>query len=289
MKKLLCTVLMAGFMAVDSASAQSASVPAVTLENGMVIPQIGCGVWELSGEEAYSSVSKAIKLGYRLIDTAQLYQNEKETYQAVVDSGIDRDEFFITTKLWPRYTSEKDIRKAIDSSLKNLGGRIDLLLIHWTFRADETAYKIMEEYVKEGSIRAIGLSNYTGADLERIIKIATIRPQVNQIELHPYNPRTLDIEDNQKYGIRVEAWSPLGAGRLKLLEDATIQKIGQKYGKSAAQVVLRWDLQKGVITIPRSTKERHLRENIEINDFQLSDEDMAMIDALHTEKGTQLW
>jgi len=288
MKKLLFTTLLAGFMTMDLSLAAD-QVATVKLENGMTVPQLGCGVWELSETEAYDSVSMAIKHGYRLIDTAQYYKNEKATYNAVRDSGIDRDEFFITTKLWPRYATEQDIRMAIDTSLENLGGRIDLMLIHWPYSHDELAWKVMEDYVKKGSIRAIGLSNYTGEKLSHILKIATIKPVVNQIELHPYNPRTNDIKENLDNGITVEAWSPLGAGRLHLLADETIIEIAKKYHKSAAQIILRWDIQKGVITIPRSTKENHLKENIDIFDFSLSKEDMEKIDALAEVKGRALW
>lgn len=279
--------VMAAFSAALSGAVAAQPVPQLTLHDGLTVPQLGCGVWELDGREAYASVSAAIKLGYRLIDTAQYYQNEAETYQAVLDSGIPRSEFFITSKLNPHYSSEQEIRKALDLSLQNMGGTIDLMLIHWPFGADELAWKIMEEYVRAGKFKAIGLSNYHPDALRRMLKIATIKPQVNQIEFHPYNSKLDELVQNQELGVTVEAWSPLGAGRQKVMADPVIERIAKAHGKSTAQIILRWDIQHGVITIPRSRNPRHLQENIEVGDFELSEQEMRDIDALN--KNAALW
>ena len=269
-------------------AAQAASVPYIDLSDGSRIPQLGCGVWELSGPEAYKSVSESIKLGYRLIDTAQYYRNEKETYQAVLDSGIDRSEFYITTKLNPSNgSSERSIREALDRSLENLGGKIDLVLIHWPFSNDEKAWKIMEEYVEKGKFTSIGVSNYNPDALRRILKIAKIKPVVNQVECHPYNSKYPQVAEYEKEGVKVEAWSPLGAGRQGLLSDPVLNEIGKAHGKSAAQVILRWDLQRGLITIPRSRNSAHIKENISVTDFELSEEEMKRIDAINRDDA--LW
>lgn len=290
MKLRLFFPLLAGISlsASVSVAAVESEVPYLTLADGSKIPQLGCGVWELDGHEAYKSVTEAIKLGYRLIDTAQYYRNESETYQAVVDSGIPREEFYITTKLNPaRGSSEKDIREALDGSLKNLGGKIDLVLIHWPFSNDEMAWRIMEEYVQAGKFTSIGVSNYSPEALKRIQTIARIKPVLNQVELHPYNSKYPAVAEYEKEGVKVEAWSPLGAGRQGLLKDRVIVDIAKKHGKSAAQVILRWDLQRGIITIPRSKNPAHLKENISVMDFQLSDEEMRQIDALNCDDA--LW
>ncbi len=282
--------LLAGISLGASVSATSIEkdMPYLTLSDGSRIPQLGCGVWELNGQEAYKSVTESIKLGYRLIDTAQYYRNERETYQAVLDSGIPREEFYITTKLNPSNgSSEKNIRDSLDRSLKNLGGKIDLVLIHWPFSNDEMAWRIMEEYVQEGKFKSIGLSNYSPEALRRILKIAKIKPVLNQVELHPYNSKYPTVVEYEKEGVKVEAWSPLGAGRQGLLRDPVIADIAKAHGKSSAQVILRWDLQRGIITIPRSKNPAHIKENISIMDFHLSDEEMKQIDALNRDDA--LW
>ncbi len=263
-------------------------IPELKLSDGTSIPQLGCGVWELSGEEAYHSVSESIKLGYRLIDTAQYYRNEKETYQAVLDSGIDRKNFYITTKLNPSLASnERAIREALDRSLENLGGKIDLMLIHWPFSNDEMAWKIMEEYVKRGKFVSIGLSNYSPADVQRILKIASVKPVLNQVEIHPYNSKYDRVKSYESIGLKVEAWSPLGAGRQGLLKDPVILEIAKNHNKSAAQVILRWDLQRGLVTIPRSKNPAHIKENISIVDFELTADEMRKIDGINRDEA--LW
>lgn len=263
-------------------------VPAINLCDNLNIPLLGCGVWELSPQEAYKSVSQSIKLGYRLIDTAQYYNNEKMTYKAVEDSGVARDEIFITSKLDPgNGASEETIRSSLDRSLGNMGGKIDLMLIHWPFGNDELAWVIMEEYVREGRFKAIGLSNYSPENVRRIISVASIAPVLNQIEVHPYNSRYKTVEENRKLGLAVEAWSPLGAGRQGLMKDPVLLTLANKYSKSVAQIILRWDIQRGIITIPRSADPAHIRDNISIFDFELSDEDMKKINAINRDDA--LW
>ena len=286
-KFLVCCASVA-FSSYVSAANLPLGIPEFKLSDGTSIPQLGCGVWELSGQEAYQSVSESIKLGYRLIDTAQYYRNEKETYQAVLDSGIDRKNFYITTKLNPSIaTNEKAIREALDRSLSNLGGKIDLVLIHWPFSNDEMAWKIMEEYVTSGKFVSIGLSNYSPEAVERILKIAKVKPVLNQVEIHPYNSKYPKVEAYEKLGLKVEAWSPLGAGRQGLLKDPVIMDIAKAHNKSAAQVILRWDLQRGLVTIPRSKNPAHIKENISIADFELSADEMKKIDSIN--KDDALW
>ncbi len=264
------------------------NIPQLTLSDGTTIPQLGCGVWELTGQEAYASVTESIKQGYRLIDTAQYYRNEKETYQAVMDSGLSRDEFYITTKLNPMSgATEKTIREALDKSLDNMGGVIDLVLIHWPFSHDETAWKIMEEYVEDGKFISIGLSNYSPDEVRRILKLATVKPVLNQIEIHPYNSKYDKIREYEELGLKAQAWSPLGAGRQGLLKDPVLLDIAKSKNKSSAQIVLRWNLQRGLITIPRSRNIQHIKENISITDFALSKEEMERIDNLN--RNEALW
>lgn len=264
------------------------NIPQLTLSDGTTIPQLGCGVWELTGQEAYASVTESIKQGYRLIDTAQYYRNEKETYQAVIDSGLSRNEFYITTKLNPMSgANEKTIREALDKSLDNMGGVIDLVLIHWPFSHDETAWRIMEEYVKDGCFVSIGLSNYSPDEVRRILKLASVKPVLNQIEIHPYNSKYDKVREYEELGLKAQAWSPLGAGRQGLLEDPVLLDIAKSKNKSSAQIVLRWNLQRGLITIPRSRNIQHIKENISITDFELSKEEMKRIDDLN--RNEALW
>ncbi len=264
------------------------NIPQLTLSDGTTIPQLGCGVWELTGQEAYASVTESIKQGYRLIDTAQYYRNEKETYQAVMDSGLSRNEFYITTKLNPMSgANEKTIREALDKSLDNMGGVIDLVLIHWPFSHDETAWRIMEEYVKDGCFVSIGLSNYSPDEVRRILKLASVKPVLNQIEIHPYNSKYDKVREYEELGLKAQAWSPLGAGRQGLLKDPVLLDIAKSKNKSSAQIVLRWNLQRGLITIPRSRNIQHIKENISITDFELSRDEMKRIDDLN--RNEALW
>lgn len=277
--KALRKAALAAAMAV-MASGALADVPQLKLGADMRIPQLGIGVWELSSDEAYKSVLEALKIGYRLVDTAQYYRNEAAVYKAIVDSGVPRKDIFLMSKLNPDNSTEAEIRQALDESLDNLGGHIDLMLIHWPTGADTLQWKIMEEYQKAGKFGAIGVSNYRLSRLKPILDQATVKPVLDQIEIDPYYTRPHEVRELQDAGIVVQAWSPLGAGRQGLLKDRVINEIARKHGKTAAQVILRWDIQHGLVTIPRSRNPAHIRENYEITGFSLDDAEMKAIDAL---------
>ncbi len=262
-------------------------VPVLTLRGGLKIPQLGLGVYELDGAETYACVKEALRLGYRLIDTAEYYHNEAETYNAVVGSGIPRDEIFIISKLEPCRGSEREIRAKLEDSLYDMGGYIDLMLIHWPFAADRLAWSVMEEYVKAGSFGAIGLSNYHPDGVKRIMDGAEVLPVLNQIELHPYYQRLDEIKANEALGLKVQAWSPLGGGMLKVTADPVIRELAQKYGRTPAQMVLRYEIECGVITIPRSKNFAHLRENFRVFDFELAPEDALVLAAL--DRSEMIW
>ncbi len=257
------------------------NVPYITLNNGKKMPQIGFGTWTLYGENAVLSIKNAINSGYRLIDTAQFYDNEAEVYKAIKDSGIPRSEIFITTKIAPRNMRDGRVRESLNESLKALGGDyIDLVLIHWPAEGYiKETWQIMEEYVNNGKIKSIGISNFSPNQVEELLKYAKIKPVINQIEIHPYLTQKQNIEFIFSKDIRPEAWSPLGAG--DVLDDEVLKNIAKKHNKSVAQIVLRWHIQQGLIAIPRSDNKEHIIENIDIFDFELSDEEMKSIDELN--------
>lgn len=264
----------------DESTTKEVTVPTITLNNGDKIPQLGFGLWQLSKEEAKRSVKMALEEGYRLFDTAQYYQNEGETYQAIKESGIDRKEVYITTKVWPNHMRNGTVRESLDKSLELLGGDyIDLVLIHWPADGyNKQTWQIMEEYVDKGKIKSIGVSNFSPEQLKELIGYARIKPVLNQIEIHPYRNQLRNAELNEQLGVVVETWSPLGSGRI--LKDETLTKLANKYDKSVAQIILRWNIQRDLITIPRSRNRDHIAENINVFNFQLSDEDMAVINNL---------
>ncbi|MDW7656438.1 MAG: aldo/keto reductase [Bacillota bacterium] len=250
----------------------------VLLNNGVKMPILGIGVY-LAGENTESAVTCALRTGYRLIDTAATYGNEKQVGNAVRNSGIPRDEIFITTKLWNEDMRNGTQRKAYRESLRLLDvDYIDLYLIHWPV-ADKykDTWKIMEDLYSEGKIRAIGVSNFEIHHLENILSDATVIPAVNQIEFNPLNTRKDLIEYCRKKGIVCEAWSPFRRG--VMLKHELIEEISKKYNKSSAQVILRWDLQHQIITIPMAVEPCFIEENSQIFDFSLTDEEMKMIDA----------
>lgn len=287
--KLFVLAGMVSFANISLATAQQASesstkevaMPTIILNNGDKIPQLGFGLWQLNKEEAVRSVKIAIAEGYRLFDTAQYYQNEGETYQAIKESGIARKDVYITTKVWPTHMRNGTVRESLDKSLELLGGEyIDLVLIHWP--ADEfnkPTWQIMEEYVDKGKIKSIGVSNFSPEQLKELMSYARIKPVVNQIEIHPYRNQLRNAELNKELGVAVETWSPLGSG--KVLQDQTLTKLANKYNKSVAQIILRWNIQRGLITIPRSRNKDHIAENINVFNFQLADKDMEIINNLN--------
>jgi diketogulonate reductase-like aldo/keto reductase len=263
------------------------STTTTTLNNGVRIPLVGFGVFQIPpGKKTYEAVRTALRLGYRAVDTAAAYKNEAGVGKAVEDSGIGRREIFVTTKVWiSDHGYDKTLRAFEESKKKLRLDSIDLYLIHWPARAEfgET-WRAMERLLGEGQVRAIGVSNFLIHHLETLLETAEITPAVNQIEFHPFNvqPALLEFCRNRK--IQVEAWSPLGRGRF--LDHPLIAEIARRHGRSPAQILIRWDLQHQVVTIPRSTQEAHIRENAEVFDFQLSTEEMGRLDALDEGKRT---
>ncbi len=254
----------------------------VTLHNGVEMPWLGLGVFKVQeGEEVIQSVKAAIQNGYISIDTAAIYGNEEGVGQAIKESGVPREDLFITTKLWNSEQGYESTLKAFDESMEKLGlDYLDLYLIHWPGKDKyKETWKAFEKLYKDGRVRAIGVSNFLVHHLDDLIATAEIKPMVNQVEFHPH----LTQEDLRAYckkeGIQLEAWSPLKQGQL--LDNPVLKEIAEKHNKSVAQVILRWDLQHGVVTIPKSIKEHRIIENSNVFDFELSAEDMERIDQLN--------
>ncbi|MFV8132091.1 aldo/keto reductase [Streptomyces syringium] len=267
-------------------------VPSITLNNGVEMPQLGFGVWQVPDDEATAAVSEALAAGYRSIDTAAIYENEVGTGKALAASGIARDELFVTTKLWnsasETWTRESVLRE-FDASLAKLGlDYVDLYLIHWprAVRDDYlTILRTFAEIAESGRAKAVGVSNFQPAHLERVIAETSVVPAVNQIELHPNFPQAELRALHARHGIATEAWSPLGQGK-DLLADPVIDRIAAKHGRTAAQIVLRWHLQLGNVAIPKSVTPSRIRENIDVFGFELDDEDLTAIAGL--DNGTRL-
>lgn len=257
----------------------------VKLNSGYEIPLNGIGTYSLTDEVCVSSVSEALKRGVRLIDTAYMYHNEKEVGEAVRNSGIPREEIFVITKLYPSQFSNAE--NAIENALEKLDiGYIDLMLLHHPGSGDVKAYKAMEKAVEDGKIRSIGLSNWYIEELEEFLPKVNITPALVQNEIHPYYQESEVIKYIHSLGIAVQGWYPLG-GRgytAELLGDEVISEIAKAHGKSSAQVILRWNLQKGVIVIPGSSNPDHIQENTELYDFQLTQEEMEKINALNRDE-----
>ncbi|MFF3925682.1 aldo/keto reductase [Paenibacillus lactis] len=255
-----------------------------TLNDGVKMPWLGLGVWKTKeGEEVIQSVKSAIAAGYRMIDTAAIYGNEEGVGQAIRESGVSRDELFITTKVWNDDQGYEKTLQAFETSRKKLGLEVvDLYLVHWPGRDKylET-WKALIHLQKEGLVRSIGVSNFQIRHLKHIIKETGVVPVVNQVELHPLLSQKELLAYARENNIVLEAWSPLMQGNL---DHPVLAQIAEKYGKTTAQVILRWDIQNGVIVIPKSIKEHRIRENANIFDFELSSEDMAAIDGLNENK-----
>ncbi|YCA44224.1 aldo/keto reductase [Bacillus sp. JZ8] len=253
-----------------------------TLHNGIEMPWFGLGVFKVEdGSEVIESVKSAIKAGYISIDTAAVYGNEEGVGKGIADSGVDRKRLFVTSKVWNSDQGYESTLKAFDTTLEKLGLEyLDLYLIHWPVEGKyKETWKALEKLYKDGRIRAIGVSNFQIHHLEDLLTDAEIVPMVNQVEYHPHlTQKELQAFCKDK-GIQLEAWSPLKQG--ELLQDETITRIADKYNKSAAQVILRWDLQNEVVTIPKSTKEHRIIQNADIFDFQLTKEEMNEINALN--------
>lgn len=252
------------------------------LNNGIKMPMAGIGTFLLSPDEAESAVLHALEDGYRLIDTANAYLNEKAVGRAMKGSGLKREDIFLETKLWPSFYQQAD---AVDKTLARLGtDYIDLLLIHQPAGNYVAGYRQMEAAYKEGKVRAIGLSNFSQAQIQEILSLCEVKPTVLQTEAHPYSQKKGLKGFLENEGIVLQAWYPLGHGDKTLLEEPLFAQLGQKYGKTSAQVILRWHIQDGNIVIPGSKNPNHIRDNFALFDFALTDQEMAQIAALDRQK-----
>lgn len=252
------------------------------LNDGNKMPSIGLGTFMMSPEQAEDAVYNALTNGYRLIDTANAYMNERAVGRAIKKSGLKREEIFLESKLWPIvYTKET----AVDEMLERLGiDYVDLLLLHQPAGDYITGYKMIEKAVKEGKVKSIGVSNFEGEPLEEILKICEIKPSVIQVEAHPYYPQTELKKQIENENIHIQAWFPLGHGDPTLREQEIFTELANKYNKSNVQIILRWHIQSGHIVIPGATKEEHIKSNIDIFDFELTDEEMKKIAELDKNK-----
>lgn len=259
----------------------------IMLNNGVEIPRLGLGVYQMSpGESTFRAVKYALNIGYRHIDTAWLYDNEKDVGRAVLESGIDREEIFITTKVWNSDQGYHSTLKACEKSLRLLGlSYIDLYLIHWPVQGkNKDTWRAMIQLLKEGKTRTIGVSNYEIFHLQEIIQNSDAVPSVNQVEFHPflYQKRLLEFCKNNN--IQLEAYSPLTRGQR--LNHPTVIHLAKKYGKTSAQILIRWNLQHGLVVIPKSKNENRIRENSQVFDFQLEEEDMELLNSLNEDLHT---
>lgn len=255
----------------------------VTLANGVKMPQLGYGVYQVTKEECERCVLDALDVGYRAIDTAQSYFNEAEVGEAIAESGIDRKEIFLTTKVWIEHYGYEQAKESVLQSMEKLKtDYIDLVLLHQPFADYYGAYRALEDLYEEGKLRAIGVSNFYPDRLVDIASFARIKPMVNQIETHPLNQQIEGHEWLEKYGVIHEAWAPFGEGRGNMFTNPVLQEIGKKYDKTVAQVILRWQLQRGIVIIPKSTHKERMAQNLDVFDFTLTDEDMQDIAALDT-------
>ncbi len=260
----------------------------IELSYGNLIPQLGLGVWKASQEQARAAVSQALQIGYRHIDTASVYENEEGVGAGLRDSGVDRDEVFVTTKIWNADQGFAPSGKALDESLARLKLEyVDLLLIHWPAPAKELfvdTWQAMIEAKKQGKARSIGVSNFNPDHLQRLIQETGVAPVLNQIELHPYFQQPGLRRTNAELGICTESWSPLAQG--KALNDPLVREIAAKHGRTCSQVIIRWHVQLGLVVIPKSVTDARIRENYLVFDFELSAHEMLAIASL--DKGIRL-
>ena len=262
---------------------RTTKVPNVTLNNGVEMPILGFGVFQIPPPETEQAVATALEVGYRHIDTAASYQNEEAVGRAVRASGIPRDDLFITTKLWIQERGETKARAAFERSLERLGlDHVDLYLIHQPMGDYYSSWRTLEELNGEGLARAIGVSNFYADRLVDLIGHNEVIPHVNQIELHPFFQRQADQDLMREHGVQVESWGGFAEGRNDLFTDPLLTDIGNAHGKSVAQVVLRWLIQRDVVTIPKSVRRERMEENFDVFGFQLTDEDMARIAKMDT-------
>lgn len=267
------------------------NIDTVELNNGYRIPQIGFGVYLIwDYEECKKAVLEALNAGYRHIDTAQLYKNERAVGDAIRESEIPREEIFITTKIWVTNFGYKKAKVAIQKSLERLKvDYIDLMLLHQQYEDYIGAWKALEEAANEGKLHSIGISNFNQRRTQEILDIAKIKPVINQVECHPYYQQDEMREFLLKNDIQLEAWYPLGHGDKKMLREPVFMELAKKYNKSVVQVILRWHVQKGNIVFPKSTNAQHIRDNVAIVDFVLTPEDMLKVESLNKNKSYFYW
>ncbi|HVZ58715.1 MAG TPA: aldo/keto reductase [Patescibacteria group bacterium] len=263
-----------------------ANFPTVTLHNDIKMPAIGFGVFQIPEDQTEQAVKDALASGYRLLDTAASYQNEEAVGRAIKKSGIPREELFVTTKLWIADVNYEGAKKAFQKSLEKLQlDYLDLYLIHQPYNDVFGAWRAMEELYTEGKIKAIGVANFTMAKLVDFIINNKIAPMVDQIETHPFNQQEEAHKVMQEYKVQHQGWAPFAEGRHDLFTNETLAEIAKSHGKSVGQVVLRWNIQRGVVVIPKSTHKERMEENFNIFDFELSNEDMEKIKTLDESKG----
>lgn len=253
------------------------------LSNGIKMPQLGYGVYQVTKEECERCVLDALKAGYRLIDTAQSYFNEEEVGSAIKKSGIPREEIFLTTKVWIEHYGYENARRSVLESMKKLQTEyLDLVLLHQPFGDAYGAWRALEDLYEEGKIRAIGISNFYVDRMVEFVNFNRIKPMINQMEVHIFNQQKQLKEYADKYDVQLEAWAPFGEGRRNTFDNEVIKVIGDKYGKTTAQVMLRWNIQRGMVVIPKSTHYERIVENFNVFDFTLTDEEMNTIAGLDT-------
>lgn len=252
------------------------------LSNGVKMPRLGFGTFKVEdGKQTIESVKHALKVGYRHIDAASIYQNEEGVGQGIKESGVLREEIFLTSKVWNSDQGYESTLKAFEESLKKLGtDYLDLYLIHWPKELNNETWRALEKLYKEGKVRAIGVSNFKEHHLEDLMKNAEIMPMVNQVEFHPQLPQTELLKFCKDNNIQLEAWGPLMQG--KVFEIELMKELAEKYNKTIAQIVLRWDIQMGIVTIPKSIKPQRIENNMKVFDFEISEEDMERIASLNT-------
>jgi 2,5-diketo-D-gluconate reductase A len=259
------------------------AIPLITLNNGLQMPILGFGVYQIPAEQTEQAVTDALTAGYRLLDTAAAYRNEEAVGRAIRSSGLSRDELFVTTKLWVQDPGEENTRRAFETSLERLGlDHVDLYLIHQPYGDYYSEWRAMQELNREGLAQAIGVSNFPSDRLVDLIDHNEIVPAVNQIETHPFFQRTAEQQLMRERGVQIESWGPFAEGQNNLFSDPTLSEIGASRGKSVAQVVLRWLIQRDVVVIPKSVRAERMRENIDVFDFELTEDEMARIAAMDT-------